>query len=276
LHQLYLISFMDKPLSFICMNKEKSRDVQSCLNYLLILIVILFSSVIVNGQSKTVNFGFQIEPIIPNKLFRIEEQIYNESGVVFSITPNPGVSYGGVVQFGLDDRFALETGMNYLRRSFTIDVDDNGFKKDLTFVADNFEVPLTIIYYVRLGEKLFMGHSVGVSFQLLPSSLYSRNAGDIVMGNPEYELEQISVRKYWVVTAFKGSFGFEYRTEKKGYFFIGPVYHLFNPLYNSRVNYSRNTTSVKGMKINAIGDYFGLVFRYSFPPSSILKKEEKP
>lgn len=267
---------MDKSLFFIDMTKVKGGKLLSCLKYSLILFVILLNSLIVNGQSNTVNFGFQIEPIIPNKLFRIEEQIYNESGVNFSITPNPGVSYGGVVQFGLNKRFALETGMNYLRRSFTIAVDDNGFKKDLTFVADNFEVPLSIIYYIRLGEKLYMGHSVGISFQLLPSSLYSRDAGDLVMGNEEYELEQISMRRYWVVPAFKGSFGFEYRTEKKGYFFMGPVYHLFTPLYYSRVNYSRNTTSVKGMKINAIGDYFGLVFRYSFPPSVLKKKEEKP
>ncbi|NLF43644.1 MAG: PorT family protein [Bacteroidales bacterium] len=267
---------MDKSLYFINMTKAKGSELQSCLKYSLILIVILLSSVIVNGQSKTANFGFQIEPIIPNKLFRIEEQIYNESGVNISITPNPGVSYGGVVQFGLNKHFALETGMNYLRRSFTIGVDDNGFKKDLTFVADNFEVPLSIIYYIRLGEKLYMGHSVGISFQLLPSSLYSRDTGDPAMGEPEYDLEQVSVRRYWVVPAFKGSFGFEYRTEKKGYFFVGPVYHLFTPLYYSRVNYSSNTTDVLGMKIDAIGDYFGLVFRYSFPPSILKKKEKKP
>lgn len=225
---------------------------------------------------RTVNFGFQLEPIMPNRLFRIQTQDYEQNNVSFHVEPLPGISYGAVMQFGFTPKLSLETGINYLKRSYRISVDYNDFNPSLTFIADNYEIPLTLIYYVRLGDKLHMGHSVGFSFQILPSHLFSRRAETIGDGPAKYVLEQRSFRKYWLMPAFKGSFGFEYRTENNGSLFLGPVYHLFTPLYDTELYYMETQIGITAQKsVDAVGDYFGLVFRYSFPPTLLHRKPKK-
>lgn len=228
------------------------------------------------GLSKTrkAAFGFEVRPIIPSAIFRIKTDVVKVDDVVFTISPRPGYTYGAFLSFNLSQRFSLETGINYINRDFRISVEDKNINTSLQFTADNYEMPLISSYYVRLGKNLYMGHSAGVSFQFLPSHLASIIKEKDSTGTVIRSLEQISRRKYWLMPAYRGGIGWEYRTEENGYIYLGTTYMLFTALYKTRLFYNRGQVDIKYLDVKPIGDFFGITVRYVFPPTDMFKREK--
>jgi hypothetical protein len=217
------------------------------------------------AQDLVVTFGLQVERLIPSDLFRSSNVRAFSQGVEFSSDPMPGFAYGAHVSFKLDDRLAIESGINHLIRDYRFTAKEEDDELALQFTADNFEIPLTFNYNLRLGEKLYIDQSIGFSFQFLPSEFQSRVRKLDESDKTIYDMSHISVRNYWVMPAFRGGFGLEYRTENSGSFYIGPVYRLFSTLYFSRIIYERGDTYVSDLDIKPTGDYFSIVFRYILP-----------
>ncbi|NCU32431.1 MAG: hypothetical protein EOM23_05765 [Candidatus Moranbacteria bacterium] len=211
-----------------------------------------------------VTFGLQAERLIPSDLFRSSNVRVFSQGVEFTSDPMPGFAYGAHVAFRFNERMALETGINHLVRDYRFTAKEEDFEFPLQFTADNFEIPFTFNYNIRLGEKLFIDQSLGFSFQFLPSEFQSRVIKRDELDSLIYDMSHISVRNYWVMPAFRGGFGFEYRTENSGSFYIGPVYRLFSTLYFTRIIYEHEDTYVSDLDIKPTGDYFSIVFRYIF------------
>lgn len=235
-----------------------------------VFIITLLIPVLMFSQDRQVAFGLQVEPIIPSALFRITDYELIMDNVTFLVEPFPGISYGANVSFGLTPRFWIETGINFISRSFRVSVTESDFSKSLKFATVNYEIPLTATYYVRLAERIFMGHSLGISMQMLPSHLRTIIDEKDATGATIWELEQYSERRYWAMPAFKGSIGWEFRTANNGFFYIGPVYRLFTRLYTTRLFYHRGDINLEQLDVKAIGDYFGINMRYTFPPSEML------
>lgn len=225
-----------------------------------------------NAQKKWATFGIHLEPILPLEMFRIRSsEIYRES-VKFTSKPLSGFTLGTHLSVELTPKFSIETGINYVSRNFLVSVQDGSFTDNINFKADNFEIPLTLTYYVKLSKNIFMGQSVGTSIQLIPSNLYTRNSKQNTTGSTIYSFEQFSQRKGTIVPIFKGAVGFEYRSKENGYFYIGPVYHLFAELYQTNLNYYNVSTSKSINKVitKTIGDYFGIEIRYVFKPTELI------
>ncbi|MBE0662593.1 MAG: hypothetical protein IH597_09010 [Bacteroidales bacterium] len=243
------------------------------------LLLIISSFTIASAQERKAAFGLQIEPVIPSALFRISTVETQVGDVLFTIEPRPGIAYGAMISANLTPRFTIETGINSLSRDYKVSVIDGDFTKSLQFKVVNFEMPLNLTYYVRLGPKLYMGHSAGFSFQFLPSNLKTAVDEKDASGNTIYKLEQISRRRYFMMPAFKGGIRLEFRTENDGYFFIGPTYRLFTVLYRSQLFYFRGQVDIQNHDVKPIGDYFGITLRYVFPPGDLLvrdKTKDKP
>jgi hypothetical protein len=234
---------------------------------ILLKFLILVLAVPSAAQDIKVTFGLQLEPLIPSSLIRSSNVTAFDQGVEFSTDPMPGIAYGAHVAFWLDERISLETGINHLIRDYRITATDitDGFELPLQFTADNFEIPFTFNYHIRLGERFYMDQSLGVSLQFLPGEFQSRILVEDENDNRLYEMSHISVRNYWVMPAFRGGFGFEYRTDKWGSFYAGPVYRLFSTLYFTRILYTRGDVNVNNLDIRPTGDYFSVLFRYTFP-----------
>lgn len=210
-------------------------------------------------------FGLQIEPLIPSGLIRSSNVRAFEQGVEFSTDARPGYSYGAHIAFWLNDRMTIESGINHLIRDYRITAQEADFTAPLQWTADNFEIPLVFNYHIRLAERLYIDQSIGLSLQFLPGEFQSRILVEDEFDNRIYEMSQISVRNYWVMPAFRGGFGFEYRTENWGSFYVGPVYRLFSTLYYTRVLYTRGDVNITNLDIRPTGDYFSVAFRYIFP-----------
>lgn len=241
--------------------------------FIQIAIAILLSVPVV-AQERKAAFGFHAEPVLPSALFRITTDEVRVDDILFTTEPRPGFAFGAYLSVNISPKFLVESGINHMSRSYRISVKDDDFRETLDFRVVNFEMPLNLTYYVRLGPQLYMGHSAGFSFQFLPSNLRSIIDEKDTSGNRIFSLEQVSRRKYWMMPAFKGGIGLEYRTRDNGYFYIGPSYRLFTVLYWSQLFYNRGAVDIQNLEIKPIGDYFGITLRYVFPPTDLLIKEK--
>ncbi len=243
------------------------------LRNLIILTILLFGlNSYLSAQKKWATFGIHVEPIVPLEMFRIRSSEVIRESVKFTSKPLSGFTLGTHLSVELTPRFSIETGINYVSRNFLLSVEDGSFTDEINFKADNFEIPLTLTYYVKLSEKLFLGHSIGTSIQLIPSNLYSRNDKKNNTGTTTYSFNQFSQRKGTIVPIFKGAVGLEYRSKESGYFYVGPVYHLFAELYQTKLNYYNISTSkqIDNVVTKTIGDYFGIEIRYVFKPTELI------
>jgi len=232
------------------------------------LIFLLLNTNFVFSQAKTAKFGFHLEPIFPTKLFRVTEEIVTLENLEITTIPKEGFLFGGHLAINLTKNFAIESGINIINRDFQITAEESEKISSLQFTVHNYEMPLALTYFVRLGEKLYMGHTAGISFQFLPSNLISRQLEFLQPGGEKFLFEQRSYRRRWILPSYKGSVGFEYRSENAGHFYIGPVYHLFTPLYHTLIIYQHGTID-EGVRVKPVGDFFGVVLRYSFNPSPL-------
>jgi hypothetical protein len=237
-----------------------------------VLILFLYCSA-ASGQKKTVVFGLQLEPVIPSRMFRIQTEDIIKDNVTYSIIPKTGYLLGTHLSVNMSRHFTIETGINLIKRGIDITALDNKQEKMIEFTIHNFEIPLASTFFVRLTQNLYMGQTVGFSFQMLPSHLTSKMNWVDSQGTIS-KFEQLSIRRNWLIPTFKGGVGFEYRTEENGAFYFGAVYHLFTKLYTTQITY-KTTGTDHIFDVKPQSDFFGLMFRYNFPPAPLLNNTKK-
>lgn len=191
----------------------------------LVLVICIFS--VVNGahaqwpKMSENHFGFLFKPLIPfgvvgDRPFDIvDEQIGNFET---TISPIFGYTYGGAVRIGISERMAIESGINYTKRNFRADYNlpDSSITgtDEVGFV--NFEVPVNFLVYIKLGQKFYMNTSLGASVNYNPSNIRS------LINPSDAHLFILEGRRFQFFNYdVNANVGFEYRTEKKGYFYLG-------------------------------------------------------
>lgn len=215
------------------------------------------------SQKGIITVGFQYKPIFNNDFFRAGAQTV-ESGITsVTINPKAGFCGGMVIRRGLTERLSLESGINYVKRSYSIELADSGKTHLDQFKFIGYEIPLSVLVFIRLGEKTFMDASIGNSFDFFPSDVYTSD---------EY-YEHVGLRNSWVKAAAIANLGFEYRTEKFGYFYIGASYHRpYTYLFRSGTNFKN--TSYPTFVNDISGNYLTLDIRYFFNETP-LKNQKK-
>jgi len=205
-------------------------------------------------------FGFQIKPIIPSSMFRIVTDEKTKNDINYSVIPNNGYSAGAMIRFGISPHFAIQTDINYIKRNFTFSVQDTTFFTEVPLRIVSYEIPVLATYFIRLSREVYMGPTIGPSFQFLPTNLYSNN---------EY-VKQHSLYRSWLSTSIVVNIGFEWRTETAGFFYFGPTYNMyFKPMFTSGIFYKgyNNVNNPPDVIMNLKGDYFGFIVRYVFAPN---------
>ena len=98
---------------------------------------------------------------------------------------------------------------------------DNLFAKADTSVSFiNYQIPVSMLIFIRLSDDLFMNASVGANFDFYPSEVGVFKTVDI-----NNQFVQRGRRTEWVQLGANANFGFEYRTRKKGAFYFGATYN---------------------------------------------------
>lgn len=207
-------------------------------------------------------FGFQYKPLIPvsvvgDRPFDLGEGAFNST-----ITPRLGYTYGGVVRIGINELMAIETGISYTKRNFSIDYevpDSSLYASDgLSYI--NFDIPVNFLVYIKLSDKFYMNSSLGTSFIYYPS-----NVRTVI--NPEgihqfiFEGRRVS----FFSADINANVGFELRTEKNGIFYIGMSGKIpLSPVLEIATEYRYDTQKLVAFS-EIQGAQVSLDFKYFIP-----------
>jgi len=233
-----------------------------------ILLPILFISLSLYsvGQVKKERFpsyfGIQVRPVFPTRFIGESSASFLKDGFSTTITQKAGYSFGGTVRAGLTKLIALETGINFTERNFDIDMavaDSNIFaSNDLSFIQ--YDIPLNALIYVQLSEQFFMNASLGVALNFKPSDV-----GVLTLPGGSFSFTHAGRVNSLATVDLNANFGFEYRTEKSGFFYIGGSARVpFSPLFTlvSQYKYQGFKTTIYG---DVDGSFLSIDFKYFFP-----------
>ena len=243
----------------------------------LILVWLFFTAFLTNAQNEEIvkglpsYFGLQIKPLVPGDfLSKSQITVVNET-FIGKFSQQYGYSFGAVVRVGLTKLLSLETGINQVKRNYKVDFslpDSNAFG-NTSFGIISYDIPITAMIYIQLSDKLFTNASLGTAGVFYPS-----NVAATVVANDKYLFVSEGRRNKHLAFEINGNLGFEYRTEKKGFYYLGMSARVpFSPIFTVAASYEYKN-SVKNLAIGQVnGAYLSLDLRYFFP--SIKNKGEQ-
>jgi hypothetical protein len=247
------------------MRRAKKRYEQMIrrLKQIPVLIVLLYCSAAA-AQKNVTTVGLQFKPIFPLSFLGTGTQSQLEQGVQFDFSLRSGFAGGMVVRRGMTDLLSFETGINYVKRKYSLEMTDSGFRSSSDFRMVAYEIPASLLAYIQLGEKLYMNASMGASADMFASSLETEGEGYI----------HKSKRKNVLQPAVIANIGWEFRTLKSGYWCLGVSYHRpFSYIYTSQVQYQRAGKEFI-IEQRLLGSYLTLDLRYFFheDPDNLKRK----
>ena len=212
-------------------------------------------------------FGIQVRPLFPAKYIGDKEHLFSTTdsdSIQFNskIMQRAGYSFGATVRAGLTKLVSIETGINFYQRNFNLSVDlpDSAIyaENDMSFI--NYGVPINILFYIPLSERFYMNASLGASLTMKPTRI---GVTTKTIGANEFHHTGIVNSKFGV--ALNANMGFEYRTKKSGFFYLGGSAQIsMAPIFNLQTIYEH-----EGYKSAVYGDvsgsYFALDIKYFFP-----------
>ena len=250
--------------------KKKSSGFRNhCLlpiaNCLLTFAYCLLSIANCSSQSRLTTFGLQIKPVFPLGFLGTGKQtvFVDTANVKFDLSLKSGYSFGMVIRKNFSDLLALETGINYVKRKYSLDISDEKFSEGSDFRIIGYEIPASLLVYIRLGEKIFMNASLGASADMYASNVQSGSTSH----------STLTVRNHTFQAAIIANLGWEYRTEQSGYFYLGASLHRpFDSELTTKVSYKRNSTELDVYQPLS-GSYLTIDLRYFFYEDPKKKKK---
>lgn len=227
----------------------------------LIFCLLMLMSFKASAQKGVTTFGLQYKPIIPNRFIGTYEQDFSEDQMIASIRQKIGHSFGGVVRHGLNKNLSFETGINLVHRNFGLNfsVPDSSYERSGVVSVVSYEIPVSCLVYIQLGDKLFMNTSLGAAMTMFPSDV---SKSIPIEGGDYFKME--GAYKSKIQGAMIANFGFEYRTRESGYFYLGTSYYLpFSPIITMAMSYEYAGGKVLNIQ-NVRGSYLTVDLRYYF------------
>ena len=181
--------------------------------------------------------------------------------VTFDVELKSGYCAGMVIRHNFSELLALESGINYVKRKYNLTISDADFKGKSEFRIIGYEIPVNLLVYIQLGEKLFMNASMGPSLDMFASNVQSYD---------EY-FQHVSFRNHIFQASVLANLGWEWRTEESGYIYLGASYHRpFSFIYLTKIEYRyRGKDESTDQKL--LGNYLTLDLRYFFPENKKRK-----
>lgn len=206
-----------------------------------------------NAPKNKYEFGLQYKPIFTANFFGTGPIGQNISGSTLTQTQQFGSGLGGIIRRNYKTNLAFETGIQFMRRNFIIDVDAPIPSRD-TFRIVGYEIPFNVLVFIQLSERIFMNVAGGLSLDMFPSDVSVEN-----------KLMFTYAGRYSIFNlGLNANVGFEFRTKNSGFFYLGSTFHRpFWNIYRSSVDYTGDIAP-KRFLLDFRGTYLTLDFRYYF------------
>lgn len=224
----------------------------------------------VDAQYDVPQLGLQYKPIISADVIGTGSESIQSGNINFQLQPSNGYSFGMLIRQKVSKQINIETGINYTKRNFdlTISNDTSGFVGNSDFSYIIYELPVTALVFVQVGELTYLNSALGVSFNFLPSDWESFDG----------YFTHFSNRESWIIPSLLANFGAEYRSRQGGTFYTGLSFHLpFSSFTVAGVGYRENNLELENAFFDVSGNYFTIDFRYYFKedPSWKQKRERR-
>jgi hypothetical protein len=178
-----------------------------------------------------IHFGLQTKVILPSDFLGPVKTSLSNEGFNSNLTQKIGYSYGAIVRADYTKNITVECGINYVQRQFGAEMNyTDSFvnisdTNNLTFIY--YELPITGIVKIQLSKNIYSLVGLGPSFTFKPTNVALID----LPGGKHLFYHSGSVKKFGV--DLNAQAGFELRTKKSGYFYIGggvkvPTAYLFN------------------------------------------------
>jgi len=234
------------------------------MNKLSIMIVFLSACAFrLSSQENVTTFGIQFKPIFSSALFGTGTETINEPGFTYNLSPGRGFSGGMVIRKGFTKSLSLEFGINFTQRNYNTDALYGAASHPTSFRIVGYEIPLSQLVFIRLGENMWMNASAGFCLNMFPSDIEKVDTGIVVFGG-----------RYSVLNpSLLANIGFEYRTDKSGYFYLGASLNRpFQPIYRAALQSVQNNDLLNIVVTDLRGSYLTIDFRYFFHEDPQRKK----
>lgn len=207
-------------------------------------------------------FGLQVKPVFPTQFIGSPSTTFSNGEFSTTVNQKIGYSFGGTVRAGFTKLLALETGINFTQRNYGIDMsiaDSNVFASNsISFIQ--YDVPINLLVYVQLSERFYMNASLGPAITFKPSDV-----GVITLPGGSFSFAHTGVIRRKAGIELNANFGFEFRTDKIGFFYLGGSGRIpIGPLFDMVAQYKyQGTKKVAYAEID--GSYLSLDLKYFFP-----------
>jgi hypothetical protein len=213
------------------------------------------------GQKGSAKFGMLYKPIIPNRLIGYYDQDFNKDAFQSTVKQKFGHSLGMQIRIGLSNVISIETGLSFTQRNYHLNYAqiDSGYAAMGDVRVVSYEIPVSGLVYIRLGDDLYMSTSLGAALTFFPSDV---RTVEPITSNQRFQQEGAYYSK--VQGAMLANLGFEYRSKKSGTFYLGASYHLpFKPIMAFAMSYEYNNGNLVSFG-NISGSYLTADIRYYF------------
>ena len=233
---------------------------------ILFLSLVLHTSFLVNAQEKIVTAGFQFKPIFSSAFFNTSAVNIAPNTINYSIAPQLGYCFGMVIRKGITSTISAETAINYVKRNYQLVITEGSFKGESYFSIIGYEIPLQALVFIRLSKNSYMDAAAGMSMDFFPSDIFTQDTA---------YFKHKGFKRSWILPSVIANIGWEYRTAKSGYFYVGSSYHKpFTNIYRSEITYDSNGKyEIATLKLS--GNYLTIDFRYFFHANPLQNKKKK-
>ena len=200
--------------------------------------------------------GIVVKPIIPSELFSNSSFKAGADNVIFTIKPEVGYNFGAVIRKAVYKGISIESGITYTLRKYSVSaVDSSGFSAGTSFRMVSYEIPIMALFYVHIFPQDYIDGAFGMSADFFASDVETKNDN----------IDALTKTRYWVAPALNAAIGYEHRTKKNGYFYIGGSYHrMLTTMAYTKIAFSHDT-KYSNVITPLVGNYFALDFKYFLP-----------
>lgn len=237
-----------------------------------ITLTLLFSFSFSQDEKVSSYFGVQVRPVIPTNVVGEKQVTVINDNFKASITQTLGYSFGATVRAGITKLIAFETGINYTQRNFDLSMSllDTHVNANDNISFISYDIPINLLMYIQLSKSYYMNSSMGFVSVFSPTDIVKVTETGGIHSFENYG----SVNR--VTFNFNANIGFEYRTEKKGFFYLGgsirvplqPAFHWASAHMIQQVTGYTIATS------NVSGSFLSIDLKYFFP--NIKQKGAQP
>lgn len=219
------------------------------------------------AQEKVWTVGAQIKPVFSSRLFNTGPQTIPDSSFVYTLRPKGGYAAGMVIRRGYTRNLSLEFGINFIARNYRLSTHGGGTPAQTAFRIIGYEIPFSQLVFIRLSEHIYMNASGGLGINMFPSDVVKEDS----------PLMLFAGRRMIFHPGILANIGFEYRSRKSGYFYLGASLNRpFAHIYTLAAQYQVNQVAVSSVLTSFRGSYLTADFRYFFhedPERKIRRKQ---